>query len=581
MDGPAGQSERAEPAVRGLLRDHAHARRAGGGVPAPPADGPAQPPEHDRLGRRPHGRARTTAPTRVYHFPADTTVFGPAQIEARIDQDPVISPQFTLWNQSGSTVIRGNLIVVPVGDSLIYLQPVYLQSTGSAFPEFQRIIVASPREVVWARDARRGARAAARGRGRAAAEPVAVADARPRRPRPTPSPPTPTRGAGRPAVRRARPHRLRERPLRARPGGPPGRRLRAVRRGDRQGRGGASPARRARPWSCLPATRAVSLGATLSGSLLAVLDRPSTWPLALAGFLVRGGWLLVLGPDRRAADRGRAGQRRRATRRGHRIRADASDEVITVWSGADRRPVWLIGRRPFRGRRRGRSRVPTVASMGDSARPTARTLSHPPGGSLPCGSPPWSRSSSRWRGAGSGSLGRLPELTVPSDVAVPVAYRVLAGRPTRSSRAAHVAVRRRSSGPGRPACRDRWGGRAARGPPRSLRDLRRTVVPLPCSPWYPPWSSSSPSALPGCVGHDMGRPASRPGSGDISLGPVALLVLFVGLFTAGLVMLALATAWRSAIWTLVRRLGGPTRLGRSGEAPTPGRVTRTSRRLSP
>jgi uncharacterized protein len=88
--------------------------------------------------------------TRVYRFPADTTIFGPAQIEARIDQNPLISQQITLWSTAGSTVIRGNLIVVPVGDSLIYLQPVYLQSTGSAFPEFRRIVVASPREVVWA-----------------------------------------------------------------------------------------------------------------------------------------------------------------------------------------------------------------------------------------------------------------------------------------------------------------------------------------------------------------------------------------------------------------------------------------------
>ena len=87
--------------------------------------------------------------TRVYRFPADTTIFGPAQIEARIDQDAIISEQFTLWSQSGSTVIRGNLIVVPIGDSLLYFQPVYLQSTGSAFPEFRRIVVASPREVVW------------------------------------------------------------------------------------------------------------------------------------------------------------------------------------------------------------------------------------------------------------------------------------------------------------------------------------------------------------------------------------------------------------------------------------------------
>ena len=86
---------------------------------------------------------------RVYRFPSDTSIFGPAQIEARIDQDPTISAQITLWNQSGSSVVRGNLIVVPVGDTLMYLQPVYLQSTSSSFPEFQRIVVASPTSVVW------------------------------------------------------------------------------------------------------------------------------------------------------------------------------------------------------------------------------------------------------------------------------------------------------------------------------------------------------------------------------------------------------------------------------------------------
>ena len=102
--------------------------------------------------------ARMDAPNygqvQVYRFPADTTIFGPAQIEARIDQDPVISAQVSLWNQSGSNVIRGSLIVVPLDDTLIYLQPVYLQSTGSAFPEFTRIVVASPRQVVWAEFAR-------------------------------------------------------------------------------------------------------------------------------------------------------------------------------------------------------------------------------------------------------------------------------------------------------------------------------------------------------------------------------------------------------------------------------------------
>jgi uncharacterized protein len=87
--------------------------------------------------------------TLVYRFPTETSVFGPSQIEAQIDADPEISAQFTLWSQSGSKVIRGNLIVVPVGDSLVYLQPVYLQATSAKFPAFQKIIVASPTTVVW------------------------------------------------------------------------------------------------------------------------------------------------------------------------------------------------------------------------------------------------------------------------------------------------------------------------------------------------------------------------------------------------------------------------------------------------
>jgi uncharacterized protein len=97
--------------------------------------------------------ARSDAPNygavRVYRFPRDTSIFGPVQIEARIDQDPQISSQVTLWNQSGSQVARGNLIVVPVQDSIIYLEPIYLQSTGSAIPEFTKIVVASPTKVVW------------------------------------------------------------------------------------------------------------------------------------------------------------------------------------------------------------------------------------------------------------------------------------------------------------------------------------------------------------------------------------------------------------------------------------------------
>jgi len=78
----------------------------------------------------------------VYRFPKDSTVFGPMQIEARINQDPVISSQLTLWNQQGSQVIRGNFLVVPMADALLYIEPLYLQAEGSALPELKRVIVA-------------------------------------------------------------------------------------------------------------------------------------------------------------------------------------------------------------------------------------------------------------------------------------------------------------------------------------------------------------------------------------------------------------------------------------------------------
>lgn len=79
----------------------------------------------------------------VYELPKQELVFGPVQIQARIDQTPEISEQFTLWNQSGSRVIRGNLIVIPLNNSFLYVEPIYLQSESSALPELKRVIVAS------------------------------------------------------------------------------------------------------------------------------------------------------------------------------------------------------------------------------------------------------------------------------------------------------------------------------------------------------------------------------------------------------------------------------------------------------
>jgi uncharacterized membrane protein (UPF0182 family) len=79
----------------------------------------------------------------VYRFPKDRLAFGPMQVESRINQDPKISQQLTLWNQEGSRVIRGNLLVIPVEDTLMYVEPLFLQAESSQLPELKRVLVAS------------------------------------------------------------------------------------------------------------------------------------------------------------------------------------------------------------------------------------------------------------------------------------------------------------------------------------------------------------------------------------------------------------------------------------------------------
>ncbi len=79
----------------------------------------------------------------VYLLSRQELVNGPIQVEARIDQNPEISGQFTLWGQSGSSVIRGNLLTIPMGNSFLYVEPIYLQATGNALPELKRVIVAT------------------------------------------------------------------------------------------------------------------------------------------------------------------------------------------------------------------------------------------------------------------------------------------------------------------------------------------------------------------------------------------------------------------------------------------------------
>jgi uncharacterized membrane protein (UPF0182 family) len=84
----------------------------------------------------------------VFQFPKQKVVFGPRQIVARINQDQAIAPQITLWNQQGSEVLQGTLLVIPIEESLLYIRPLYLRSAGGRIPELKRVIVAYQNQIV-------------------------------------------------------------------------------------------------------------------------------------------------------------------------------------------------------------------------------------------------------------------------------------------------------------------------------------------------------------------------------------------------------------------------------------------------
>ena len=85
----------------------------------------------------------------VYTMPKNKTIYGPMQIEAQIDQNTEISKEFSLWKQSGSTYKRGDLFVIPIGTSLLYVEPVYLEATNQAIPEVKRVIVAYQDKIAY------------------------------------------------------------------------------------------------------------------------------------------------------------------------------------------------------------------------------------------------------------------------------------------------------------------------------------------------------------------------------------------------------------------------------------------------
>jgi uncharacterized membrane protein (UPF0182 family) len=84
----------------------------------------------------------------VLKMPPGRQIFGPAQVESRIDNDAEISQNLTLWKQLGSDVLRGNLLVTPVDGSLLYVEPLFLVATETRLPELKRVIVANQKDVV-------------------------------------------------------------------------------------------------------------------------------------------------------------------------------------------------------------------------------------------------------------------------------------------------------------------------------------------------------------------------------------------------------------------------------------------------
>ena len=92
----------------------------------------------------------------VYAFPKDKLIFGPKQIVGRINQDPEVSRQIALWDQRGSQVIQGSLLVIPIEESLVYVRPLYLKAESGKIPELKRVIVAYENKIAMEETLERG-----------------------------------------------------------------------------------------------------------------------------------------------------------------------------------------------------------------------------------------------------------------------------------------------------------------------------------------------------------------------------------------------------------------------------------------
>jgi len=86
---------------------------------------------------------------RFYQLPKQQLMYGPMQIESRIDQDQNISKDLTLWNQQGSRVLRGNIIALPVTGGFLYLESIYIQATEARMPQLKKVVLAMGDRLIY------------------------------------------------------------------------------------------------------------------------------------------------------------------------------------------------------------------------------------------------------------------------------------------------------------------------------------------------------------------------------------------------------------------------------------------------
>jgi uncharacterized membrane protein (UPF0182 family) len=128
----------------------------------------------------------------AYKLPKEKLIYGPMQVENRIEQDTVITEQFALWGRGGSTVIRGNLLMIPIEDSFLYVEPVFLQGAAGGVPELKRVIVATGDRIAMEQTLEESLTAVFGGEP-SPPEPTPTPTPTPTPPGPTPTPtPTPT-----------------------------------------------------------------------------------------------------------------------------------------------------------------------------------------------------------------------------------------------------------------------------------------------------------------------------------------------------------------------------------------------------